>query len=645
MVSDKRKLVLVWIGALFVIILFIVGFFLLTGDKTNLEYVDHHSPYNDGWSLTLNEKEIGPVTLPYDVVTNQGNSAVFSKVLPDEIEDCTAIISRNYHQRLQVFIDGKLVFSYPPKDWNGIGNLISDEWNMIPLLPEYAGKTIEFSLTNNTMFKFTAHVGEFYYGEDNSLVQFIRGNGFIGVIEGVIVCIIAGLLLIVSYIYRNHTNQAQNTAMGVALLCFGIWITNRAKMCLFPNNSIYIYACSLVCLMLVAPFVFLYSYYRNKTMKRFALWGFRACLLADIFLMISCFFIKYDVEIIASFAYILCIVALALTSYSLFIGGFSKKAKLLSKTDRLLNQTEFFASLIIPLFAVFEFTFYHDLLWTDASKYLRMGILLYAIAYMCFVLWRTFLVVQDRTIVTKKLHESELELMMGQIQPHFIFNTLSSIRTLIKVDPDLSYDMIYNFSNYLRANIDNVTNMDGIKFSAEVEHIQNYVNIEKVRFGERLNVEYDIQAGDFIVPPLSIQPLVENAIKHGIRNKPGVGIVTLKSYETPDFNIVEVNDTGIGFNRNSANKVFFSIKDDMTSVGIKSLTLLDALGRNITVSDPADDTDENEIFVKSDRHQSQGMKNILLRLKEMSNAAVEIFSQESMGTSIKVYFPKNNSPF
>ena len=133
------------------------------------------------------------------------------------------------------------------------------------------------------------------------------------------------------------------------------------------------------------------------------------------------------------------------------------------------------------------------------------------------------MVVQDRTLVTQRLQESQLELMMGQIQPHFIFNTLSSIRTLVMVDPPIAYDMIYDFSNYLRANVDNVTNLEGIPFASEVSHIKSYVNIEKVRFGDRLSMEYDIQIDSFIVPPLSIQPLVENAIKHGVCRKPEGG--------------------------------------------------------------------------------------------------------------------------
>ena len=402
--------------------------------------------------------------------------------------------------------------------------------------------------------------------------------------------------------------------------------------------------------MLVAPFVFLYSYYRNSSLRTFALWGFRFCLLSDAVLVVLCFFIDFDIEVVSAFAYVLTAIGLAINAHALFDGGFGKSSKKKNSIERLLDQTEFLANAIFIAFIIFEMIFYNNMLWTEASMFLRTGVLIYSILYMIFIFWRTFLVVQDRTIVTKQLHDSQMELMMGQIQPHFIFNTLSSIRTLVMVDQKQAYDMLYDFSNYLRANIDNVTNLDGIEFAAEVEHIKSYVNIEKVRFGDRLNVEYDIGTSRFIVPPLSIQPLVENAIKHGVCKKVDGGTVLLMSYETEDFNVVEVRDTGTGFDEAAVSRVFYRDEENeppnSTNIiknVIDKLELLDASGNPIEIKAPEDlynDLSGNG----SENHHSTGMMNILLRLKELSNANVEIYSKEGEGTRIKVLFPKDNTP-
>ena len=639
----------------------VIGYFLISGSKTHIEYKDHYTSFDDGWTLTVGGKTTENVTLPMQVTTKSPDAAVFTKTLPDEIPENMALISRNYHQWLKVKIDGELIFSYPNADWNGFCNLISDEWCLIDIKPEYAGKTIELSLINTSepFFRFSGKVGEFYYGTDNALVHYVREQGFWGLILGIITSGIGALLLIVSFIYRGHTKQSTNTAMGMAFLCFGVWMINRVKMCLFPNHSIYVYWISLMCLMFVAPFVFLYSYYRNNTFKKVALFAFRFCLLADLFLIISSFFIDYSVEFITPFAYILSVLAMLLTSYSLFRGGWGKESKLQSKTDRLLDRTEFFSTLIFPTLGLIESIAYSDKLWTEWSMFFIFGMTAYAIIYFSFILWRTFLVVQDRTNVTRQLHDSQLELMMGQIQPHFMFNTLSSIRTLIKVDPDVAYDMVYNFSNYLRANVDNMTNLDGIPFSSEVQHIQSYVEIEKVRLGDRLTVVYEIGEDNFTVPPLSIQPLVENAIKHGIRKKVGGGTVYLKSYSLANFNVVEVSDDGTGFNSEDANRVFGTYADEssvlkgkttqtnmelMTEV-MNSLDLVDADGNKIIVQAPEDDDkkdndNENAAPEKPSNHKSSGLTNVLIRLRDMGGAKIEIKSRENEGTNIKVYFPK-----
>ena len=640
------------------LILAVAAFFLIKGNVTHTEYRDHYTSFNEGWTLTVGGHEMDASTLPTKVEMRKPESAIFSNTLPGEIPENMAITTRNFHLALVAKVDGEEIFSYPGKDWTGFANIISDEWCVIDIKPEHAGKTIELSFTSTShpVFKFSGYIGEFYYGTDNSLVALIREKGFWGVILGIIVSAIGALLLIVSFIYKGHTKQSTNTAMGMSFLCFGIWTINRAKMCLFPNHSIYAYWASLMCLMLVAPFMFLYSYYRNNAFKKTALYAFRFCLAMDLFMVITCMFIDYSVEYITPFAYLLSVVGMFLTSYSLFLGGWGKDSTHKSKIDRLLDRTEFFSTFIFPSLGLLESIFYRDKLWTEWSIVFMIGMTAYAIIYFSFILWRTFLVVKDRTTVTRQLHDSQLELMMGQIQPHFMFNTLSSIRTLIKVDPDTAYDMVYNFSNYLRANVDNMMNLDGIPFSSEVQHIRSYVEIEKVRLGDRLSVTYDIQDDEFIVPPLSIQPIIENAIKHGIRKKVGGGTVLLRSYATPNFHVVEIDDDGIGFDEESAARVFGLYANDVGEINggpnqmnmdlmksvLDSMTLLDSEGNPIKIGLPEKDTSST---VSNDpdkkKHKSSGMTNVLLRLRDMAGADIKITSKEGEGTNVKVYFPNN----
>ena len=153
----------------------------------------------------------------------------------------------------------------------------------------------------------------------------------------------------------------------------------------------------------------------------------------------------------------------------------------------------------------------------------------------------------------EKNKEAQIRIMMSQIQPHFIYNSLSAISTLIPIDPEKAQNALDDFAEYLRHNLSSLTETKLIPFDDELKHIKTYVSLEKVRFNERVKVIYDIQVKDFYVPPLSVQPIVENAIKHGILKKVEGGTVIFKTYETNDAYVVEVIDDGVGFDMNDVN--------------------------------------------------------------------------------------------
>lgn len=187
----------------------------------------------------------------------------------------------------------------------------------------------------------------------------------------------------------------------------------------------------------------------------------------------------------------------------------------------------------------------------------------YAIAYLSIILAVEvlFLFVNVRknmelAVEEKRNKEAEIKIMMSQIQPHFIYNTLASISTLIRIDPKEAQKGLDNFTDYLRVNLSSM-NEDGlILFSDELKHVEKYLSLEKMRFDDRLNIVYDIQSQGFLLPPLTIQPIVENAVKHGILKKIEGGTVTIKSYEDEKAYVVKIIDDGVGFdpNENRSNK-------------------------------------------------------------------------------------------
>jgi len=164
---------------------------------------------------------------------------------------------------------------------------------------------------------------------------------------------------------------------------------------------------------------------------------------------------------------------------------------------------------------------------------------------------RSDLITEQEAKLTEQeleLTKSKINIMVSQIQPHFLYNTLNSIAGLCTYDPVTAQKVTSDFSDYLRGNLDALDETETIPFVKELEHTKLYTDIEKIRFAERLTLKYDIRVDCFKMPPLTLQPIVENAIKHGVCKKKKGGWVEISTLEDEKFYYVVVKDNGVGFN-------------------------------------------------------------------------------------------------
>ena len=145
--------------------------------------------------------------------------------------------------------------------------------------------------------------------------------------------------------------------------------------------------------------------------------------------------------------------------------------------------------------------------------------------------------------------EQRVQLMLSQIKPHFLHNALTTIVDLCDIEPKKAKEATLKFSRYLRGNMDSIEQERPIPFERELEHTRLYLEIEKLRFEDALQVEYDIGCTDFNIPVLTLEPLAENAVLHGIRRNPdGRGTIRISTQEKEDHYEIAVSDNGPGFN-------------------------------------------------------------------------------------------------
>ncbi len=219
----------------------------------------------------------------------------------------------------------------------------------------------------------------------------------------------------------------------------------------------------------------------------------------------------------------------------------------------VFQRRAFFFYLCLPLIGMLIQSFSYGLLVVVLSTVLSSLFLLY------FIL-------RDQKEQHLRLVEinsrQQMDILLLQMRPHFIYNTLSSIYYLCEIDPLKAQQTIGNFTTYLRKNFTAVAKHDLIPFSEELEHTKAYLAVEQTRYDDLLTVDYDIRKTDFRLPPLTLQPIVENAVKHGVDPELVPLLITIRTIESEKGILISVEDSGPGYSPE---------KDDEIHVGIQNI--------------------------------------------------------------------------
>ena len=206
-----------------------------------------------------------------------------------------------------------------------------------------------------------------------------------------------------------------------------------------------------------------------------------------------------------------------------------------------LNRKQFAALLayfLLPMIAmVLQICFY--------GLYLIVfGTSLAAMIMLSFIVWD---LMEQYVHQREEIMRQRSRIMVLEMRPHFIFNTLTSIYYLSVQDAAKAQQVILDFTTYLRRNFDAIAKERMIPFSSELEHTRAYLAVEQVRFEDKLFVEFDAPHTDFQIPPLTLQPIVENAVKHGIDPELDSLNITVQTRKTDSGSRIIVKDSGPGF--------------------------------------------------------------------------------------------------
>ena len=336
-------------------------------------------------------------------------------------------------------------------------------------------------------------------------------------------------------------------------------------------------------------FLILFLYILHPGKKYLACWGLAAlssAIHATAFFSHLCFWIDPDNHYHGGPLSQTClIVSMILLAYLMFE----------SLRDYLSNRK---TSFLLPVLVVLMISasIFLDFVAGDLTQ--PISYLTSAIATSClfYYIWLHLRFVQEHEDDLKA--RQRIQIMLSQIQPHFLFNTLSAIQYLCEYDPHAAGKMTERFSRYLQGNMSALKEDGEIPFTQELEHTRIYLEIEQVRYEDALRVVYDIRCTDFKLPTLTLQPIVENAVRHGARERrKSTGTVSVSTCEYSDRYEIVVADDGPGF-------------------------------------DPAAPR------LPDDGREHIGLSNVRGRLEQISGGSLSIRSAPGEGTAVTISIPK-----
>jgi two-component system sensor histidine kinase LytS len=187
------------------------------------------------------------------------------------------------------------------------------------------------------------------------------------------------------------------------------------------------------------------------------------------------------------------------------------------------------------------------------------------------LLFSTQLELAELEARSKLLKEAELKALQAQINPHFLFNSLNTIVSFSRHDPEKTRELLIHLGDFFRKTL--TKNQDFITVAEEMERIDAYLAIEQARNGPRLQVLRDVDPDllEATLPALILQPLVENCVKHGILPKPGGGVVFIKVFRDRDRAVITVEDNGVGMESGIGKTKAIFLSDKGAGIGLKNV--------------------------------------------------------------------------
>ena len=548
----------------------------------------HNNPgYRHETSASGSFLVMKPDSVEEDIIDDyEGIRSIYTFTLPESSGPGMQIRFFLRHTYYSCYYDDAKPDDLTPESntWH-IGHTPGNYWVSVPVHPSLAGRTVHIALTP-VYRNVKNEVPVFYYISSDQLVEWILFPQDRIMLTLSIISIAAGLFLsLISFTPDLNGDSRRNIFyMGVTTIFAGIWKLTSISTFLFLmdftglQKEIWYVGSLSYLIMLVLSLRLQISLRSDK--------GNRITRL--------CFYIGACIAI--------CMVALQITGiielHDVLV-WYGVSMALLHFISIFGNKPGFYELIwLFPFFITMGLDF---ILYMHTGSIRRAPFFLLWLVINLFI--RSFRFISNDIRYEKQLMSKELELkefriraMINEIRPHFIHNTLTSIYILCGEDPEKAQKIIADFTTYLHANFSAISATEPTAFEKELEHVKAYLAVESALYEDRLTIEYDLRYTDFRLPPLTLQPIVENAVKYTVGIGQPQAHITISTCNENGNTLISVTDNGKGFN-----------------------------------PPPSSPKDDGEVHV--------GLSNVRDRLEMMCGGTLEISSGPEGGTVVRICIP------
>lgn len=450
-------------------------------------------------------------------------------ILPEEFREARSVCFYSVYQEVRVKLDGREIYTFLKPRGEEMMSAAPSYWNNVPIPAGSAGSLLEIELT--TPYEgYGSMLPEVRSGTAEQVSHYVVMKTMPRLIVALAIMFIGLAFAIVAVIMRYYV--VGNTglySLSLFVVVLALFLAaQQTTMLLRINDRVPYIFIQHVAFMLcpLAYSRYLMRVHKGK-LRRLDQCIHAVSILNLVVVSILQFTTKLDMPQMAGFTRVLC----ALLIIYEFIQELRRKRRFIICLFTLMM-----------IYAVIRYYITERMTWL---VYVAIILYLYIIIYR--VITRIVMSQAKQIRLEAQLEVSKSEIATIQITSHFFYHTLDSIRALIRLDADKAYKMTGDFAKYIRHRVDGVERMqETVPFSRELRSIRAYTDIKQAQLGDRFDMVFDVETEDFEILPLTVQPLVENAVIHAVQRRRDGGRVILRCRETKLGYHIEVIDNGAG---------------------------------------------------------------------------------------------------